>query len=259
MSYYNRVSQLDATLRSIRSNSLSDSTEIIIVDDASESDQKASLATGRVGLNVKIIDIAKKDKWWYNPCIPYNMAIKQATSPIIILQNPECMHLGDILGYIEKNLTDSNYLSFSCLNVDKATTDRIYSLFRQLKNVQQQRMFLSSLAKQNSRKELGWYNHPIHKPKAYHFLSAITKKNMDELKGFDSRYAKGWAFDDDEFLARIRRKGLCVSIVSPDTGCFVLHQFHNVIYNNSRMDLWYMNRDLYQNVTLKETTWSVCE
>ena len=40
-----------------------------------------------------------------NPCIPYNIGIKAASGDIIVLQ-PEVMHIGDCLSFINDNLNE---------------------------------------------------------------------------------------------------------------------------------------------------------
>ena len=95
MSYFNRKEQLKLTLQSIKSNYLN--KEIIIVDDNSREDQKVEsfINTFKNNLDIKVITITEKEKTWVNPCIPYNIGIKAASGDIVVLQNPEVMHVGD--------------------------------------------------------------------------------------------------------------------------------------------------------------------
>jgi GT2 family glycosyltransferase len=98
---------------------------------------------------------------------------------------------------------------------------------------------------------LGWYNHSIYRPEAWHFCSAITRENMSKLNGFDERYAMGVACDDSEFITRIRRLGLKVIITEEVS---VIHQYHGLtgaIPNEA--ELWKKNQLILQNVTMRET------
>ncbi len=70
--------------------------------------------------------------------------------------------------------------------------------------------------------EAGWYNHSKYRPNAYHFCTAITKKNMNKLGGFDERFALGIAYDDDELIERV--KSIVEIKFVDDT--IVLHQNH---------------------------------
>jgi hypothetical protein len=96
---------------------------------------------------------------------------------------------------------------------------------------------------------LGWYNHATERPVGYHFLSAITAKNLKRLNGFDERYANRKSFDDDELLTRIKRMGLSVVIPNEST-VMAVHQFH--IRQKSVMKSA-NNELLFFNKTLKES------
>ncbi len=70
------------------------------------------------------------------------------------------------------------------------------------------------------------------------------------LEGFDERYAHGIAYDDDEFLHRVVKSGLDVSIIDEP---FVIHQWHeSVNYNHlDANNLISKNLNLYNNFTLQ--------
>jgi hypothetical protein len=131
-----------------------------------------------------LIQIHPEDKYWLYPCVPYNMAFAMAKGDIIIIQNPECMHFGDILTYTENNLKKYSYLAFSCLSWDQTPIDL------------DRAPSISHMA--GGQGNLGWYNHSSICPRPYHFCSAIHKSNLDLLKGFDERLAKGLCYDDDD-------------------------------------------------------------
>jgi GT2 family glycosyltransferase len=81
----------------------------------------------------------------------------------------------------------------------------------------------------------------------------MTKKNMDDLGGFDERYAEGHAFDDDELLFRIRLMGLNLEIVNEP---IAIHQWHytNLVKDSSLMNKAYRNQHLFNNITKKNKT-----
>ena len=183
------------------------------------------------------------------------MAIKESSGDIIILQNPECLHLGDILKNIKNNITDKNYLTYSVYSINENTTNKLYNLnyneniFNQINEI---------ISEKNNVGFTGigqecWYNHPIYRPCYYHFISAMTKKNMDELGGFDERYGDGCSYDDDEFLHRINLLGLEIKIIDEVIG---VHQWH---YSNENRDLDFHNRELknrylFEYITKKLTS-----
>jgi len=232
MAYYNRQILLDETIKSIKQSKFKD-WELIIVDDA-------SLTTVRCPEATKIIRIEQKDKWYHNPCIPYNMGFKEAKGDVVIIQNPECLHVGDVLSYANANIEKGKYISFGCYAVNRMQTKRI----RQgIKPEIDDRMFAVGQKKRDDWN--GWYNHPVHRPVAYHFCSVITKTDLKAIGGFDERYADGVAFDDDAFIRSIRRRGMNVEIT---TYPFVIHQFHtHFAYEEPAVwvPLHKINSDLY--------------
>lgn len=229
MSYYNRLQQLGNTLISI-GNSRHRDFEIVIVDDASDE----PLAPEPIKFNnTHIIPISKEEKNWYNPMIPYNRGIEKALTlnpDVIIIQNPECAHYGDILRYVSENLTDENYISFPCFSLGKE--DGWWEI--------------PTVILKNYRAAetggCGWYNHSVHRPNGFDFCSAITTKNLIKLNGFDERFADGVACGDNDFRNRIDLLGLKVEI--PDYP-IAIHQWHYDGYDPySRDDLYQKNKEL---------------
>ena len=259
MAYYNRLEVLKVALRTI-SKTKHDNVEVIIVDDGSDDSQRCEKLHGYCGLDIKVLRIDKEEKTWTNSCIPFNKGFRQAIGEIILIQNPECLHIGDIISYAVSNLNDRNYLTFSCYSVNAHVTAQ----FLKIKNdaldyvdkiaVIAELYMKSHVAISNF---LGWYNHPTVRPCGYHFCSAITKKNVDELGGFDERYGPGYGFDDNELLVKIKRKGLLVSIVSPESKIYVVHQFHPVCADSRTWKSAGVQKNckLFHEVTLKESGW----
>jgi glycosyltransferase involved in cell wall biosynthesis len=238
-SYYNRKKQFINTLETIKKSDEIDNTEIIVVDDASDQDQRIEDLLSTYSF-LKVIRVEKKDKWWTNPSVPFNMAIRKSSGDVIILQNPECLHMGDILKNVKNNINESNYLTYSVYSISENTTNKLFNLnynqdlFNQINEIIGEKNNIGFT-------DVGhecWYNHPIYRPCNYHFISAITKKNMDILGGFDERYGHGSSYDDDEFLHRVKLLGLDLKIIDDVTG---VHQWH---YTNQNRDVELYNREL---------------
>ena len=234
MSVWNRQGLLDGTMASIKQSSVKD-FELIVVDDASDTPVVCPRAD-------KIIRIEKKDKWWYNPCIPYNIGFREATGDVVVIQCPECYHVGDILATVRDNIKSGTYLSFACYAINLVETARFHNgIMPTIGN------YVFSANSKKKTEYNGWFNHSKHRPMAYHFCSAITKDDLNTLGGFDERYAMGIAYDDDELIRRIRRT-MDVKIIDEP---FVIHQYHphmSYAYPNMRQ-LHERNKQLYQHDT----------
>jgi GT2 family glycosyltransferase len=252
-SYYNRKPQFINTLKTISKSNQINNVEVIVVDDGSAPEHKLD-DIPEIFPFVKVITLKNEDKWYINPCIPFNKAIRAATGDIIVLQNPECFHVGDILSDIVSRINDSNYLTYGVYSVSKEITEGFYKLPFEHKHIFS--IIKSQLVPFNNNSYISegvccWYNHSIHRPAAYHFIAAITKSNMDKLNGFDERYAYGIGFDDDEILFRIKKMGLDVKIIDEPFGVHQWHYSENNFF--SRVDnaalASHKNNDIFQNIT----------
>lgn len=254
MTYFDRLSQLNLTLQSFKTLAYAN-FEVIIIDDGSVNEPIFDNLFDDIGFPVKVIKMPLV-KDYTNPSIPYNAGFLVAKGEIIIIQNSECLHIGNVLHHARMNVSESNYISYACISLSKAKTFEIIDkpyLYEQLLNCK--------VNVDNTLSDFGkiiWKNHSKYRPNALHFTSAIRKSNMDKLGGFDQRYAIGTSFDDDEILRRIARIPLKIEI---EDAVVVVHQWHsNPSANVTKFRVHYLqlrNQLLYHFVTLKETTYSV--
>jgi len=212
--YYNRRQLLINTLKSISKTS-HDDFEVIVVDDGSTEENKIGDLPNEFPF-LKVIRVEPEDKWYINPCVPFNRGFKEASGEIVILQNPECFHTSDIISYVKTNLVEEDYFVFGCYSLSEEKTNQITESIENALNITLNNRTVGYDG------DDGWYNHSIYRPKAYHFTSAIFKSKLDQLGGFDERYALGYGYDDDEFLHRLRNICQVKMIDNP----VVLHQHH---------------------------------
>ena len=209
MTYYERKIQLLKTLDSLKQYK-DRNVAIVIVDDGSVNESAFELLLYSSGIfSTRIIRL--ENKTWVNSCVPYNMGFEIALEQkpdIIIIQNAECYHAGDIIGHAEKNLTESNYISYGCYSLPKGSS------------IPPQIMWPVGASFDG---EGAWYNHPIYRAVGYHFCSAITPANLKKINGFDERLAPGIGYEDNVFLHHIRNLGLKVEITDEP---YVFHQYH---------------------------------
>ena len=117
--YFERLPLLIKTVESLKRYTRKN-FELVVIDDGSVHD--ISIPGERT---FPICVIKMMEKTWTNSAIPFNRGFRFALSrdpDIIIIQNAECYHAGDILGYAEKHLTDKNYISFPCYSLSKNDT-----------------------------------------------------------------------------------------------------------------------------------------
>lgn len=206
---YNREALLQKTLESFRQY---DPYEFVVVVDKDED---------HLG------------KTWVNSAIAFNRAFYEAIhthqADAVILQNAECYHAGDILGYVRKNLTDKNYISFSCYSLGENDT------LPPIEMNPRGAAFDGDSA---------WYNHPVHRPVGYHFCAAITTDNLRKINGFDERFKDGKDYEDNYLLYQVRQLGLRIEIPAEP---YVFHQWH---YSSPRKGA--SNEQLYNQLIQTE-------
>ena len=233
MAYYNRKEQLRTTFGSLLKSAYSN-WELIIVDDVSDDDQRAKdifSQKEKRKYNIKIINIDSAQRTWTNPCICYNMGIKKASGDIIVLQNPECMHVGDVLSFVVDNLDKKDWMSFNCYGspyykmnkeISKLSAPEIYQRIERIPF----RIGGNSVMRDDVG---GWLNHYEKHFVAYHYCGAIHRKELmsDMGGGFNEKFKNALGTDDDEFIKRLiyNKFNFTIAPHTPTTP-FVFHQYH---------------------------------
>jgi len=245
--YHNRKKQFLSTLNSIKYQKYQGDLEIVVVDDNSNDENKISdINVLFPTLNIKLIEIKEEDKWWINPCIPFNIGFKQSTGDVIIIQNPECLHMGQIIQNTIDNIEDNKYLVYGCYAINKEESNKINELNFDDNYISNINRIITPIQNRCAfdGQHSAWYQHSIHRPELLNFCSAITRKDLlEDLGGFDERFANGIAKDDREFVLRIKRKRMKITQIDNP---FVLHQQHNpTIY---RPELTRINNIIYNKV-----------
>jgi glycosyltransferase involved in cell wall biosynthesis len=251
MGYYNRKLQIINTLNYFE-NYKEYNYEVIIVDDNSTRVHQLDDIIKNYTFPIKYIKITAEEKGdRINPCVTYNRGFKEAEGERVIIQNPECIHRGNILEYVKTKLTYDDYIAFSCYNCSS------FELTQELlKNVS-----LINSPEFDSRNSFKWYNHPTIRPVHYHFCAAIMNDNIKLLGGFNEEFAKGACFDDNEILLSIKQNlKLNIKSIYPDEGGFVIHQWHPRDAESKFTQIEYTellrdNQKLYENYLNAHSTY----
>lgn len=243
MTYFNRKKLILNTLESLKKSS-HDNFSVIVVDDGSDD----SILLDGYPFETRVIRIEKKDKSWLTHTPAQNIGVQIALNigaEILVLQNAEARHIGDVLKYAEENITQSNYLSFACYSLSKNNSE-LPELDDKIEGI----INNNNIGAYDSEHD-SWYNHPLYRGTGYDFCAAITRENIIKLNGYDERYKDGYCYSDDDFVMRIKRLGLEILIpINP----FVVHQWHGSSGNvPNYSELVVKNRDLYGEIARTET------
>jgi len=229
-SYFNRKNELWRTLKVMDKSSFKD-FEYVIVDDGSDYRQRIEDLAEEFKF-VKLKRIEPADKHHINPCIPFNMGIAMAEGDIIILQSPECMHMGDVLNFVANNSKDNQYLVFSCYSLSRTSSNNLENInfnltLQDIENNTTKAIggFSNKSCDSGGRYDT-WFAHPTYRRCLNNFLVSMPMKDMRDLGGFDERFADGFAFDDTDFAVRIMKKKMEVKFIEKP---FCLHQFHESV------------------------------
>ena len=258
MAYHNRKQQLITTLQTI-SYSNYKAFEVIIVDDASDDNERLEDIVYKYPFKIILIRINKEEKNHKNPCVPYNIGFKHASGEIIIIQNPECCHIGDVISYVNDTLTENDYFTFTCFGIQSfnenqhlnkilfSETDQ-NNFWARNKYDTLYNKYLCSTALQSDKGR--WYNDSVYWACNLHFLSAIYKTQLDKIGGFDERYKDGMAYEDTIFVLRIRNqlklKVKLVEMIEQNTYHLCIHQYHKPTDYKNNMALCKINERLYE-------------
>lgn len=251
MTYYNRIEQLTNTLKTIEETQYpKELIEVICIDDRSVI-EPCILDLSKYSYNIKLIySNFERDNDIINPSYAYNNAFKYINGEYIIIQNAECMHIGDIISYAVNNLTKNNFISFPCWATPNESVSK--ELFDNRKNYNN----IAEIININSNKledyplELkGWYNEKSLRPECLHFCNAM---HIDVLKKnglFNIQINKLLGFDDNDFAERLMFNN-DLDIIIPDHNyeLFVVHQYHGK-YNKPRPHGIFLNsHDKYRKI-----------
>ena len=235
MPYYNRRNLLIATLKSIVYYKGNWPIEIIIVDDGSD-EKIDDIHDLFPQLDINLIVIGRSAKW-RGPTIAYNIGFNAVKGDIILINCPECIHIGNVIEYVYEHLWPKSYISFSTY----AGTPGMNKVFCNIDWNDHKSII-------NARKHISggwWRSHPTNYT-LIPFCAALHTEDMERLSGYDERFEAGIGYDDYDFTDRIKNLGLD-SYLIPDP--YVVHLDHPapVYSNNINIDFLLQLRQDFPN------------
>lgn len=217
---YNRARLLKTTLASFMYQKFKD-YEVIVVDDGTDDQTKrvcenfAEAMNGRASVRY-IRNVREPGSHYSNPAIPNNIGIKSAEGEILIIQNAECQHFGEVIQQLTEGVNDKTcvFASVEALTVTGGHAD--------------------------------WYVHSQHSARPFFFCGAISRKTAVALGGFDEDYLY-YGFEDDCFRDRLALSG--VEFVFRDD-IIVKHNWHPNSFKVEDAERNQINAELYKEKTL---------
>ena len=218
MTSSNRSRQVYYTLDTIEKCSFKH-VHLIIVDDSDVDPIKKECING-YEFHIDLIYIRTENKNWINPVVNYNIGFKFIKGSGVIIQNAEVCYIGDILGWVSKNITDNNYYSFDVRAVDSFENNEvIYNTNNLMNNIYLKDNLFSM-----------WY-HGRNNITNYHFLTAMTRNTFELVKNFSYDYTFGVDYDDNDFLLKIKSKQINIINLFHDEYFFGgIHLYHSSSY-----------------------------
>lgn len=252
MTYFERIAQLINTLNTIEETKYpKELIEVICYDDRSVV-EPCIINTSKYSYSIKIIyGEFERDESIINSTYSYNNAFKYINGEYLIIQNSECMHIGDIITYAIENIKRNNVISFPCWAT--ANEDISQEIFSNRNNVTNLKTIVDTkweLLSDYPNEFKGWYNEKFLRPECLHFCNAMHIETFKKIGLFDRKFEKLLGFDDNNYAQRIMfNENIDIVIPEHNYRLFVVHQFHGK-YNKSRsMSLFYNSYDIYRKIS----------
>jgi GR25 family glycosyltransferase involved in LPS biosynthesis len=184
--------------------------EMVIAEDAKDGDGDSEALKAVLGcfpeLPVVLLEVIA-----FGMSHLMNLAVKAAEGDVIVLTSPECVHMTDVLGFLDRHFERSpgTYIVMACADVAFSGRQSVFPF-----KVEQGK----------------WYQHSMHSNQRLHFCSAISQKQYWEVGGMCEDFDVGVCYEDDDFRDKVVHAD--IGIVTEDS-VWVAHQHHNRVCSSS--------------------------
>ena len=259
MAHRNRIDLLILTLSRLNQSKLNN-FEVVIVDDRSSYDI-SFIQTINFKFPIKLIKVEDNLKQqMICPGNLYNTAFEKSIGEIIVIQNPECLHIGDIPSYIMNNFKYDDYLSFPCYSSNNIRVNNFI-----LENLEQININnIEPLTKSfnyddNVPNYPIWFQHSVNRNLNFHFCTVMSREYYQILGGFSNDYNDGFCYEDAEFIDDIRNKlKLNIKSIDCNENIGVVHMYHgrSPIVNITPFETTIEKRAIYEKYHLNENIYN---
>lgn len=253
MTYLNRITQILHTLDTIEESGYPKNLiEVICYDDRSDI-EPLIIDASKYTFNVKVIYANyDRDENIINSAFSYNNAFKYITGEFVMIQNAECMHIGDLITYACNNLCVDKLISFPCWATGSENTSKY--LFDNRHNIENIKNTLEDKGKWDElldypKEFKGWYNEKYLRPECLHFCNAMHIDTFKKVGIFNTKINNLQGFDDNDYANRIMfQNNIDIEIPEHNYKSFVVHQYHGK-YNRPRpAELFLNSYDTYRMI-----------
>jgi GT2 family glycosyltransferase len=212
MPYYDRPGQLFNTLISYGTFYFDrKDVQLVIVEDIKNYRDKqkhnALLEVLKHAPENMRLTLLLDDSESFNPARKFNMGVADLVNcEYIVITNPECMHLTDVLAGFDDEF-EKNKDAYVICGCQSAKSNDEYTTSLDT--------FTYDMHK--------WYQHSEHNNRRLHFCTAIRRFNYMTIGGFDERFCEGLGYDDDDFRDTVTHAGFA-PVLRDDL--LVLHCYH---------------------------------
>jgi hypothetical protein len=253
MAYKNRIDLLFLTLIQLNKSCVKN-FEVIIVDDNSRKNIDWLEQFG-FKFYIKIITLNNNNDL-ICPGNNYNIAFNESIGDIIVIQNPECLHFGDIPNYVIQNFKYDDYLSFPCYSSNNIhLNDYIVKHYDEINICNIEHVCNDKNKDAVYGEFIKWYQHPTLNNRNLHFCTVISREYLEILGCFSSDYNDGFCFEDDDFIFNIKNKlKLNIKSIEVSENVGVVHLYHgrSKLVNISKNELTVEKKALYEQYSLNE-------
>lgn len=214
MAASNRSKQTYHTLNTI-ANSAHKNIQVIVVDD-STSDPLMPSVLETYPFRIDLIVINRAYKSWHNPVVNYNIGFKYIQGGYVILQNAEVCHVGDVVSKLVEIAKEKEYYVFD-VRASKGydANEHFYKSIWHNTDVYNNESLYEK-----------WYQHETNDRK-FHFLAGGLRSVFDAIGPFSYDYSLGCAWDDDDYLLKIKAQGIPIkSMHVSAVNCGGIHLYH---------------------------------
>ncbi len=144
--------------------------ELIIIEDSDNPDQWKSFLQE---IPFKSTFVCTYNKDYRSCCLAKNMAVKLATNPLLIINDPEVYHITPCINFLRDKLTENPY--------QFAVPGTLYS---------------------GQQAGQAWEEGSLTEHSQAPFVGAVMKEEIEKIGGWDERF-KFWGNDDNDLMYRL--------------------------------------------------------